>query len=164
MILVIVYDILWANMNNSLPSSLIEGFVKNLKSQGRSRFTIIAYKKDLEQFVGFLAGRQTTDIRDVKKEDIEIFIKNLFEKEYTKKSASRKLNSIRAFFKYLKKEGVVFTNPSLDVVHPKYSQSPPRVLTKIEYRALRDYAKADKRTYALGEVLLQSGINSLLMT
>ena len=145
-------------MNSSLPSSLIDGFVKNLKEQGRSQFTIIAYKKDLEQFVGFLASQQITDVRDVKKEDIGGFIKTLFKKNYTKKSVSRKLNSIRTFFKYLKKEGVIFTNPSLEVVHPKYSQSPPRVLTKIEYRALRDFAKKDKRTYALIEVLLQTGI------
>lgn len=145
-------------MDSSLLPSLISGFIKNLKNQGRSQFTIVAYKKDLEQFIGFLASQQISDIRDVKKESIEAFINNLFKKGYTKKSASRKLNSIRTFFKYLRKEGVISTNPSLDVSHPKYSQLPPRVLTKIEYRALRDFAKENKRTYALIEILLQTGI------
>jgi len=145
-------------MDNLLLPSLVENFIKNLESQGRSRFTIIAYRKDLEQFIGFLTTQEITNIRDVKKEAIEGFIGSLFKKNYTKKTISRKLNSIRSFFKYLRKEGVVNVNPSLDVAHPKYFQSPPRILTKIEYRALRDFAREDKRTYALVEILLQTGI------
>ena len=42
--------------------------------------------------------------------------------------------------------------------HPKYSQTAPRILSKLEYHALRDFAKDDPRTYALIEVLLQTGI------
>lgn len=145
-------------MDNYLLSSLVERFVKFLENQQKSHFTIIAYKKDLEQFVGFLGTREKQDIRDIKKEDIEAFTKNLLEKNYTKKSVSRKLNSIRTFFRFLKQEGIIEQNPSLEVSHPKYTQAPPRILSKLEYRALRDFAKEDPRTYALVEVLLQTGI------
>lgn len=138
--------------------SLVEGFIKFLKEQGKSNFTIIAYKKDLEQFVGFLTSEEITDIREVKKEHIEKFIKKLMSENYTKKSASRKLNSIRTFFKYLKNQEIINQNPSLDVAHPKYNQNPPRILSKLEYRALRDVAKEDVRTYALVELLLQTGM------
>lgn len=138
--------------------SLLERFVSHLKSQGKSQFTLVAYKKDLEQFVGFLTTKEKTDIREVKKEDIEGFIAKLLTDNYTKKSASRKLNSIRTFFRFLKNDRVVEQNPSLDISHPKYTQTPPRILSKLEYRALRDLAKEDPRTYALVEVLLQTGI------
>jgi site-specific recombinase XerD len=37
----------------SIPS-LLEKFVEFLNKQGKSQFTVVAYKKDLEQFVGFL--------------------------------------------------------------------------------------------------------------
>ena len=141
----------------ALPN-LIDRFVTYLKSQGKSDFTIIAYRKDLEQFVGFLTSKEKNDIREVKKEDIEGFINKLLAENYTKKSASRKLNSIRTFFRYLKNENVIEQNPSLDVTHPKYTQSPPRIFSKLEYRALRDLAKEDSRTYALVETLLQTGI------
>lgn len=141
----------------SLPL-LLDKFVQYLKSQGKSQFTIIAYKKDLEQFIGFLTSREKNDIREVKREDIDGFINKLLTDNYTKKSASRKLNSIRTFFRYLKNEGVIEQNPSLDITHPKYVQTPPRILSKLEYRALRDLAKEDVRTYALVEILLQTGI------
>lgn len=137
---------------------LLERFVAFLNDQGKSKFTIVAYKKDIEQFIGYLTGHQKTDIRDVQKGDIEGFVQNLLEKKYTKKSASRKLNSIRTLFRFLKHEDVITANPAFDISHPKYTQTPPRILTKMEYRALRDVAKEDARTYAIVETLLQTGI------
>ncbi|GIW64456.1 MAG: tyrosine recombinase XerC [Patescibacteria group bacterium] len=145
-------------MDNLLIPSLVDKFIKYLESQGKSSFTIIAYKKDLEQFVGYLTSKEINDIREVKKDDISSFINKLITDGYTKKSASRKLNSIRTFFRYLKNEGILEQNPSLDVSHPKYAQALPRIFSKLEYRALRDYAKEDPRTYALVETLLQTGM------
>lgn len=55
-------------------------------------------------------------------------------------------------------EDVIKQNPSLEVSHPKYTQAPPRILSKLEYRALRDVAKDDIRTYAIIEILLQTGV------
>lgn len=138
--------------------SLLNKFVENLKSQGKSQFTIVAYKKDLEQFIGYLTSKEKSEIKEAEKADIEGFINKLISENYTKKSASRKLNSIRTFFRFLKNEGVIAQNPSLEVSHPKYTQAPPRILTKLEYRALRDFAKEDPRTYAMVELLLQTGI------
>ncbi len=138
--------------------SLVEKFIKFLTDQGKSQFTIVAYKKDLEQFMGFLSSKEITDVRDVKKVEIEAFIQKLLNDNYTKKSASRKLNSIRTFFRFLKQENISQTNPSLDVSHPKYVQTPPRIFSKLEYRAIRDVAKDDPRTYTMIEILLQTGI------
>lgn len=145
-------------MDNYIIPSTIEKFVEFLKQQVRSQFTIVAYKKDLEQFAGFLAGQEKNDVRDITKENINGFINHLIQNNYTKKSASRKLNSIRTFFRYLKNEGIIVQNPALDVSHPKYVQIPPRILTKIEYRALRDFSKEDPRIYAIVEILLQTGL------
>lgn len=145
-------------MDTHVLPSLIEKFISSLKEQGKSQFTIIAYKKDLEQFVGFLSSKDIKDVRDIKKEDIDAFINKLITENYSKKSASRKLNSIRTFFRFLKNEGVIEQNPSLDVSHPKYIQAPPRIFSKMEYRAIRDVAKEDLRTYAMVEILLQTGV------
>ncbi len=145
-------------MSNYLLPSLIEKFVDYLRAQNKSEFTVIAYKKDLEQFAGYLTSKEIGDFREVKKETIEGFVNKLLTENYTKKSASRKLNSIRTFFRFLKNEGIIEQNPSLDVAHPKYVQLPPRIFSKLEYRALRDCAKDDIRTYALVEILLQTGI------
>lgn len=145
-------------MNTYSIPSLLEKFVDYLEKQGKSQFTIVAYKKDLEQFVGFLASNDVSDIREIKREHIENFINKLIAENYTKKSASRKLNSIRTFFRFLKKEEYVDQNPAVDIAHPKFTQTAPRILSKLEYRALRDIAKEDVRTYALVEILLQTGV------
>jgi len=145
-------------MENILLPSLVDRFVKHLKSQEKSSFTIVAYKKDLEQFVGFLTTQEISDIKEVKTNHINGFINKLINDGYTKKSASRKLNSIRTFFRYLKNDGIIEQNPSLDVSHPKYIQSAPRIFSKLEYRALRDFAKEEPRTYALIDILLQTGM------
>ncbi len=145
-------------MDNYTPRGLIDNFISFLQKQNKSAFTLIAYKKDLEQFSGYLAAQEKNDIREIKKEDISGFITKLLTDNYTKKSASRKLNSVRTFFRYLKSEGTLEHNPALDVPHPKYNQAAPRILSKLEYHALRDFAKEDPRTYALVEVLLQTGI------
>lgn len=145
-------------MDNYFLPSLLDTFISYLKGQGKSQHTVVAYKKDLEQFIGFLTTKEKNDVREIKKEDIEAFINKLLTENYTKKSASRKLNSIRTFFRHLKNQSVIEQNPSLDISHPKYTQTPPRILSKLEYRALRDLAKEDPRTYALVEVLLQTGI------
>jgi site-specific recombinase XerD len=138
--------------------TLITEFIQHLTSQGKSSFTLVAYKKDLEQFVGYITSLEKSDVREIKREDIDGFISKLIKDGYTRKSASRKLNSIRTFFRFLKNTQKIDQNPSLDVSHPKYTQTPPRILSKLEYHALRDFAQDDSRTYALIEVLLQTGI------
>jgi len=137
---------------------LLASFIEHLTQQGKSKFTIIAYKKDLEQFIGYLTSVSISDVKDVKKDHITAFINKLITDNYTKKSASRKLNSIRTFFKFLKTEEVITQNPSLEVSHPKYTSNAPRILTKLEYRGLRDFAKEDVRTLAMIELLLQTGL------
>jgi len=144
-------------MEQFIPRTLIQDFISHLKNTGKSVFTTVAYKKDLEQFVGYLSSNEKTDIREIKREDVEGFINKLLKDGYTQKSASRKLNSVRTFFRYLKNNLTIDHNPSLDVSHPKYTQSAPRILSKLEYHALRDFAKDDARTYALIETLLQTG-------
>jgi integrase/recombinase XerC len=144
--------------DNIVFTDYLDKFIANLNEKGKSRYTIIAYKKDVEQFLGFLAKKRVGSINEVKKETIQEFISDLIQSDYTKKSASRKLNSIRTFYRFLKEENIVTINPALDVPHPKFESTKPRVLSKLEYRALRDFARQDKRTYAIIELFLQTGI------
>jgi len=72
-------------MDTLLLPSLLDKFVTHLKTQEKSEFTIIAYKKDLEQFVGFLTSKEKNDIREVKKDDIDGFINKLLQENYTMK-------------------------------------------------------------------------------
>jgi site-specific recombinase XerD len=133
-------------------------YTKNLTDAGKAHATIIAYSKDIEQLVEFLAKKGKTQAVDVVSEDIDEFKELLKKQRYTGKSISRKINSIKSFFRFLITQGDLTENPAEVIVHPKYDQSPPRVLSKLEYRALRDACRGDIRMYAIVEVLLQTGM------
>jgi site-specific recombinase XerD len=77
---------------------------------------------------------------------------------YSSKTVSRKLNSIKSFFKFLHKQSIVLVDPSKPIPHPKIECKLPRVLSKTEYRSLRDAAKNNKRLYTIIELMLQTGL------
>lgn len=129
-----------------------------LKSKNRASATILAYGKDIEQLIDFLETLEKNNIHEVGGTDIQAFLTKLKEEGYTPKSLSRKLNSTRTFYRYLKVNEYITDDPSLLVEHPKYELNPPRILSPLEYRALRDAASVDPRIYAIIEVLLQTGI------
>ena len=133
-------------------------FKKYLTENRRSSSTIVAYGKDIEQLVNFLEELSKNHIHDVKKEDLEAFLAKMTKSGYTPKSISRKLNSTRTFYRFLRINEYVTDDPSLLVAHPRYQLAAPRILTPTEYRALRDAARNDPRMFAVIELLLQTGI------
>lgn len=135
-----------------------KAFTDFLKSNNRSGATIVAYGKDIEQLVDFLQEIKRSNINEVSKEDIESFLSKLSSSGYTPKSVSRKINSTRTFYRFLKVNEYVTDDPSLLVAHPEYQLAAPRILNPTEYRALRDAARNDARMFAIIELLLQTGI------
>ena len=135
-----------------------ELFVKFLTDQKRAHATILAYGKDIDQLIKFLTDMGKKSIGEITKDDLEAFLKKLSTDGYTPKSLSRKINSIKTFYRFLKNNNLVSINPAADINHPKYDIKPPRILSKLEYRALRDAARGDVRTYAIVELFLQTGI------
>ena len=133
-------------------------FIDELKAEGKSGATIVAYNKDIEQLLSFLSSKKIDEVEKISIEPIVAFMKDLSEKNYTPKSISRKTNATRTFIKYLAKEGYLKEDISSQLKHPKFETGAPRILSKMEYRALRDSAKNDVRSYAMIELLLQTGI------
>lgn len=138
--------------------SALEQFITDLKSKGRSTSTILAYGKDVDQLVEFAAKQQLTSPSSLTTEHIEAFKADLQNQKYTAKSISRKLNSIKTFFRFLVSQKIIDSNPAVSISHPKYDVKPPRILSKMEYRSLRDVCRDDLRIYAIVEILLQTGI------
>ena len=133
-------------------------FVEHLESRRRAHATIVAYSKDIEQLVAFLTTMGKKDIESVSREELEAFLKKLAADSYTPKSISRKINSMKTFYRFLKTTGAIKVDPAGDIEHPKYEVKPPRILSKLEYRALRDACRGDVRTYAIVELFLQTGL------
>jgi site-specific recombinase XerD len=133
-------------------------FTQHLESRRRARATIVAYGKDIEQVTVFLTNMGKKTISEISRDELEAFLKKLASDKYTPKSISRKINSIKTFFRFLKASGAVTIDPAIEIAHPKYEVKPPRILSKIEYRALRDACRSDIRMYAIVELFLQTGV------
>jgi len=137
----------------------LELFSNALTKQGKSINTIVAYKGDINQLIRFLKNQSNVDSVDkVTTDHIDSFKKDLIKTNYTAKSVSRKLNSIKNFFSFLKQESVIDIDPSSDIKHPKYENELPKILKPIEYRSLRDACRNDIRATAIVELMLQAGL------
>ncbi len=133
-------------------------FIDHLKGRKRASATILAYGKDIEQLIQFLEELQKAHVHEVTADDIKSFLAKLQNTGYTQKSLSRKLNSTKTFFRFLKVQEYITDDPASVVDHPKFETKPPRILNPTEYRALRDAARDDLRIAAIIEILLQTGI------
>ncbi|MDY0097243.1 MAG: tyrosine-type recombinase/integrase [Candidatus Dojkabacteria bacterium] len=133
-------------------------FTQELRSKGRSEATVIAYAKDIEQLLNFFSGKGVMKIQDTSITDLEGYKKHLQDNNYTPKSISRKINSTRTFYRFMLENSIITDNPAEKLAHPKFETKPPRVLSEMEYRALRDVSRVDIRLYSIVEVLLQTGI------
>lgn len=133
-------------------------FIGHLQGKSRASATILAYGKDIDQLVNYLQSLGKADPQEVLTEDLQAFMDGLVSKSYTPKSVSRKTNSTKTFFKFLKSSNIITNDPATSLAHPKFENKPPRILTKLEYRALRDAARSDIRMVAVIELLLQTGI------
>src|SRR6185436_3787583 len=76
-------------------------------------------------------------------------------------SMARKVASLRSFFRYLQREGMVGVNPAESVRTPKQPKHLPRVLTKDDAAALMEFpsdpARGSLRDRALLETLYSTG-------
>ncbi len=133
-------------------------FGNQLAKKGKSTNTIVAYKGDINQLASYLKKLNVAEVDKVTNDHIENFKKDLGKENYTAKSISRKLNSIKNFFNFLKTEGVIAADPSMDIKHPKYENDPPKILMPVEYRSLRDACRNDIRATAIVELMLQAGL------
>jgi integrase/recombinase XerD len=133
-------------------------FIDHLRGLDRSPSTVVAYSKDIEQLTEHLFKQGLELVHEIETDHLKSFMDKLAEQGYTNKSISRKTNSTKTFFRYLITEEVIELNAADDLKHPKVEIKAPRILSRLEYGALRDAARDDARTFAIIEVLLQTGL------
>lgn len=105
----------------------ISSFCDYITHQKRySTHTIIAYKKDLEQFSQFLLlDFQINSFKDANSSIIRSWTVKLIENDISPRSINRKISTLKSFYKYLLKNNKVEVNPLLKVVSPKTSKRLP---------------------------------------
>lgn len=104
----------------------VEKFINYLKvEKNSSGHTITNYSIDLAAFGAFLGDK---DIAGVDHLALRRFLADMRAKNYSKRTVARKLASLRTFFKFLFREGLIKTNPATAVITPKLDKPLPNVL------------------------------------
>lgn len=137
-----------------------------LTDQGNSTHTVKAFLSDLRLLAGYLPPDRA--LGAITTADLNHFFEWL-EKERSvpcsPKSLSRRITSVKAFFRWLQRGGVLVMDPAEKVAQRSVTSPLPTVLSEAEIQAAleaaekhRHAAKPDARPYALLYLLLTTGI------
>ena len=137
-----------------------------LKDQGRSVYTIKAFIGDLNLLAGYLPPDRT--LNGVTTNDLNHFLQWLQKGRgvpCSPKSLARRITSIKAFFRWLQRGGVLLNDPAVKVVQQSVMSPLPVILTDEEVlkvmeaaNAMRTAKKPDTRSYLLLALLMETGI------
>lgn len=118
------------------PEQHVEAFLAHLASERRfSANTLSAYRNDLRQLRTYLDGQGVTGWA-VDSAAVVGFVIWLKEKQYSPASLARKLAATKSFFGFLRKRGVVPTDPSLPVRSPRVGRTAPKIVSADEVERL----------------------------
>jgi integrase/recombinase XerC len=137
----------------------IDTFIRYLDlEKGASSHTLRAYRKDLREFSESVKCEPNNlDIIDLRG-----FIAGQIQKGLNKTTVSRRLSSIRSFFKFLYREGYMKTNPAKLVSNPKVPKLLPRFLSVDDVFSLVEKPEGigflPARNRAVLELLYSSGL------
>ncbi|MBI4772071.1 MAG: site-specific integrase, partial [Chloroflexi bacterium] len=137
-----------------------------LNDQGRSPYTVKAFTSDVRLLTRFLPPDRV--LGAITTNDLNRFLEWM-EKERgvpcSPKTLARRITSLKSFFRWLHKGGVLLIDPAEKVVQRSVISPLPLVLTEAEARAALEAAekhrhaiKTDARPYALLYLLLTTGI------
>jgi integrase/recombinase XerC len=107
--------------------SFKESFLQYLKIEKRySPHTVRSYINDLVQFESFLKGLgHTDDPSEVTSHDIRAWIVSMMDAGYSTVSVHRKISCLRVYYRFLRKEGKIKSDPLQKVVLPRRMKSLP---------------------------------------
>src|SRR4051812_42402556 len=135
-------------------------------NRNASPHTVAAYHSDLSQFVAF-AGDYTGKRDALEPKDLDLgairgFLGSLHREQQSRATVARKVSAVRAFFRYLRREGFVESDPAALVVGPKREQKVPAHLSVDEMSRLLDSpddsTPLGRRDRAILELFYASGI------
>ncbi|WP_374444978.1 site-specific tyrosine recombinase XerD [Stella sp.] len=147
----------------ALASRRLEGFLEMLAAErGAARNTQEAYRRDLGDLAGFLAGRGET--LDAATEDgLRAYLSHLDAAGMAPRTQARRLSAIRQFHRFLYAEGLRPDDPSTRLDSPRLGRPLPKIVDAGECDALLAAARLrpapdGPRLVAMVELLYAGGL------
>ncbi|MGD8378554.1 MAG: site-specific tyrosine recombinase XerD [Gammaproteobacteria bacterium] len=115
---------------------LLDRFLDALwMERGLSDNTLKAYRTDLRHLAGWLASRHLS-LAEARRDHLLAFLAARVEAGAQPRSTARQLSSLRRFYRYLLREGVVDKDPSLRIDMPRLGRPLPKSLSEGEVESL----------------------------
>lgn len=147
---------------------LADGFSRYLTYQkGRAEGSVEHYISDLWQYFGALAGKDdglpaAQRVIEADRYDVRGFLYKLSDLGLDNSTLARKLSALRAFYKWLVREGAISVSPTDLVPAPRKKKRLTEILSVEEMKSLLDQAYAGEplgaRDKAIFELLYSSGL------
>jgi len=146
--------------------SAVDRFLRYLVAErNASELTVKSYREDLEALAEYMAeSRQGYCPRADQITTLELrgYLAAMSEAGYAKTTISRRLASLRSFYKFGLREGWVLENPAKPLRNPRAGRSLPHFLTTREIEALLEAPPADEpmglRDRAILETMYSTGM------
>ncbi|MBI1787142.1 MAG: tyrosine-type recombinase/integrase [Acidobacteria bacterium] len=145
----------------------IERYLAELRRKNASPHTLAAYREDLRQFLEYFSpvGEAPPGPGEFDAWKIREWLGSLYPRQLSALSIRRKLSALRAFFRFLVREGRLPANPARLVRMPKAPKTLPVVMTAEQANALVDQVAVNKlerpypsRDLAIFELLYGCGV------
>ena len=140
----------------------LEEYLKYLKyEKNYSQETIDSYEEDLVEFYDFIK-QEGLELLTIKYEDVRFFLMELDKKKNKATTVSRKLSSLRGFYKFLINREYTTNNPFILIKSPKKEKKLPRFFYYNELEEMFDSIDLSEplgqRNRLILEVLYASGV------
>ncbi|GAB4072493.1 tyrosine recombinase XerC [Barrientosiimonas marina] len=127
-----------------------------------SPYTVRFYVDDLEDFFAFLEEEQISSLEDVNQRIIRVYLTRLYKRKLGRRSVSRKISSLKSFYRFLERHEQVTANPFIYVSLPKTTHPIPGFLYTEELEKLFSVSDLNdplgQRNQALLEIFYATGI------
>ena len=146
-----------------LMQSYIQQFMRYVQLEKNfSLHTVREYEIDLQHFLAFLQSEGVQSLQEVEYLHARLYVTKLYDEKKARTSISRKISSIRSFFRFLNREYELDDAPLRSLYHPKKEQRLPSFFYEEELQLLFERnAGADPksiRNMAILELLYATGI------
>ena len=133
---------------------VVKSFLDYLRvEKGLAVLTAASYHSDLVQFAEFLESRRR-ELLQARREDVRVFLNQLFGNGVSDRSVARKLSALRHFYKYLLLDRLIKHDPTLDIDSPRQWKVLPKSLAGSEIDSMVNSTSAatnSKLSEALGQ-------------
>ena len=146
----------------SAPDILLSPFLDYLRYERRlSARTLAAYRRDLETFLAWAGEQKIAGPDRIDSQHVRNYAAVRHRQGLSPKSLQRHLSSIRAWFRFLVREGRVAANPAEGIRAPKAKRRLPHTLDADQLGRLLELpgdAPLDRRDRAIMELFYSSGL------